>query len=126
MKSNNLFLITILLLFINAALSLDCFWDSECNSGSTRCCVNNQCLDSDSCRRIRTYPKENFQVCYVNSDCVSGCCHNNFCTMIDTCNSGDSLVPLVFFLVVLGLALFLLLFILIKDVLKFKKNKAHN
>ena len=115
-------ILIVLLLSLSLSNANDCFWDSECPA--IGCCVNSLCMDVDSCNAVRSYPKENFQICYENTDCNSGCCHNNFCTMLDTCNSGDSAIVIIFFLIILGLTLLALLFFLIKDVIRFRNNKA--
>jgi hypothetical protein len=72
---------------------------------------------------VRAYPKENFQTCYLDSDCNSKCCHNNFCTQKDTCQGADSTIPLIVFLVFVGGVLVMLAVLLGRDIIAYRKKK---
>lgn len=100
-----------------------CYWDSECSATHAECCIGGVCRSEGSCTVVRNYPLPNFQACFRNDDCESECCHNNFCTMEDTCDVSDATMPLVLFLVIITVITFALLSALIKDVMINRKKK---
>ncbi|CDW78171.1 UNKNOWN [Stylonychia lemnae] len=102
-------------------LGPSCYFDSDCNDYG--CCSNDHCVKNSVCRKLRAYPKESFQTCYVNNDCISECCHNNFCTLQDTCDSSDTAIPMAIFMVIIGFIMIFLMVFFIRDVLLFRKNK---
>jgi hypothetical protein len=101
----------------------ECYWDSECSSTSIQCCVGGLCRSEASCEVLRSYPLPNFQACYRNADCSSGCCNNNFCTWAQTCEGEEAAFPLVVFLLVLAAITIGLLTYLVKDIILYRKKK---
>lgn len=65
-----------------------------------------------------------FQTCYGSADCDTGCCHNNVCTLEETCNTGSATTPLIVFLVIIGLVTAVLASALIRDCLLYKQKAA--
>lgn len=97
-----------------------CYWDSDC-AQTDDCCINEKCRSQSTCQTVRyDYPRNNFQTCVANSDCISGCCHAQYCTMLDACNE-DALSagsPLFVSLILLGLLTFILGIFYAKDTFK--------
>eukprot|EP00347_Sterkiella_histriomuscorum_P003845 403362719 len=108
----------------NDELGPVCYWDADCDNFG--CCSNDHCVPGNVCRKLRGYPKENFQTCYVNNDCKSDCCHNNFCSLGDTCDSSDTAIPMGIFIAIIALIVIALAFFFVKDVIIFRKLKRNN
>jgi hypothetical protein len=115
----------LLVLSVNAApRPTSCYWDIDCSASHSECCVGNRCRSENSCQVLRAYPLPNFQACFKQTDCQSGCCHNNFCTMAETCDVSDATTPLILFLVVVAAITALFLSALIKDVIMHRRKRA--
>ena len=119
-----LLLLLVLSLANGAVKPKSCYWDSECSSTAGECCSSYKCRSLDSCSILRNYPLSNFQNCYSSGDCQSGCCHNNFCTMKETCSSTSTALPIVLFLIIMSAVICALASVLIKDVVLYRKKKA--
>lgn len=112
------------LLSAQGAPAKTCYWDSDCSHTAAQCCIGMRCRSSNSCAALRDYPLPNFQACFSHGDCVSGCCHNNYCSWEDTCNASSAAMPLVVFLVAVGMLTVGLLGVLVRDILTRKRRQA--
>lgn len=112
-----LYLLALFPALLLSAPAKSCYWDSDCAASQSQCCIGGHCRSQNSCIALRDYPLPNFQACYSHGDCVSGCCHNNFCSWDDTCNASSAAMPLVIFLVAVGILTLGLLAVLVRDIL---------
>lgn len=104
------------------AKPISCYWDSDCPV-APECCIAGHCRSQSSCQVLRSYPAPNYSDCLTQSDCDSGCCHNNICSMSETCNTTSTALPLILFLVLLALVAAAFVSIYIKDRILYKQKK---
>jgi hypothetical protein len=99
-----------LLFFIPIILGKSCYWDSDCDL--SQCCIDDRCRSSSSCKSIRgKYPRDDFQLCQSNEDCLSGCCHGHYCILEDACTEMISFSNPIFIILIVIVCILLILII---------------